>query len=188
MNISLAVILFMVSGCSFIDQSVQIRPVLEVASSNIGQGKEVALKVLDDREDPVIGNRGNGMVQGAAITLDQDVVELFQGSIQNILEQKSFKVIPYDTNAPLSVKVEIRTLKYDTSMGLWTGRNMANVSFKVLVNNNGSVYEKVYRGNSEIRTAFVASQETNQKILNLAVKESLQQLAKDDNLMEALVK
>ncbi len=128
------------------------------------------------------------MVAGAKITTSQDVVELFSNAIKQGLRQKGFEPIPFEDGRPTDLRVEIRTLDYDVSMGLWTGSNLAKASIKVLAHNAGKTYEKVYRGQGEIRTMWVASQETNAKIINAAVSEVLNKMFADQELLAFLAR
>lgn len=176
------------AGCTFIDQKVQIAPQMELAQVDIGHGKKVAMKVVDDREDSVIGKRGTGMVQGAKITTDQDIPQLFTDAITDGLRKKGFIPAPFAESESPNLRVDIRSIEYDVSMGLWTGSNMGKASIKVLAKNGNDTYEKVYRGQSEIRTAFVASQETNAKIINGAITEVLRKMFDDRELMDFIAR
>jgi uncharacterized lipoprotein YajG len=170
------------TGCTFIDQKVEIQPQLDgPLGGNLGNGKQVGLRVVDEREDFVLGKRGTGMVEGAKITTEQDVRQLFADSIAQGLRQSGFLPILELEGAPTAVRVEIRSLQYDVSMGLWTGSNMGKASIKVLANNAGKTYGHVYRGQKEIRTMWVASQETNAKIINGAVSDVLRNMFATNN-------
>lgn len=176
----------LLSGCTFIDQKVKLDPQFNVDESNVGQGKTVGIKVLDEREDSVIGKRSNAMYQGAKITTEQDIVGLFSDMIQDGLKKKGFEPTAYTDGNPASLKVEIRTLEYDTSTGLWTAGNMGKSAVKVIANNGGKEYEKVYRDEQEIRTVWVASQETNSKVINGAVSGVMTEMFDDEELFAFL--
>jgi uncharacterized lipoprotein YajG len=176
------------TSCAFIDQNVKITPSVEVAKSNIGNGRTVGIKVVDEREDSLIGKRGSAYGDAAAIKTDQDMVELFSVEISRGFENKGFEPVPYLEEIPVYVKVEIRSVEYDTSMGLWTAGNMANSAIKVIAYNESKNYEKMYRSQVEIRTAFVASQETNAKIINQAVSDVIEKMFQDEDLLSFLAK
>lgn len=180
------IFIILLSGCTFIDQKVKISPHLNIGTADIGKGKKVALDVLDEREDSLIGKRGTGMVRGAKIATDQDVVELFNTAVAEGLQRYGFSVVGRSEDVPTKLKVEIRSLNYDVTMGFWTGGNMGKASLKVVATVNDKIYEKMYRGEKEIRTAFVASQETNSKIINAAVSEVLESMFNDKQLLEFL--
>ncbi len=183
-------LIVLLSGCTFIDQKIKISPQFNIGASDIdigiGKGKKVALDVLDEREDFLIGKRGTGMIRGAKIVTDQDVVEIFNTVIAEGLQHYGFFVVGRSEDVPTKLKVEIRSLNYDVTMGFWTGGNMGKSSLKVVATVNDKIYEKMYRGEKEIRTAFVASQETNSKIINAAVSEVLEAMFRDKQLLEFL--
>jgi uncharacterized lipoprotein YajG len=181
------VLIILLSGCTFIDQTVKFNPQLNLQAVDIGKGKKIALDVLDDREDSTIGKRGTGMVRGAKISTDEDVVGIFQTAITDGLQKYGFVLAPNSEDVPTKLRVEIRNLNYDVTMGLWTGGNIGKASLKVTAF-NGSTYEKMYRGEKEIRTAFVASQETNSKIINAAVSQVLEEMFSDKELLVFLSK
>lgn len=82
---------------------------------------------------------------------------------------------------------ELRTLKYETAVGLWTGGNIGTAAIKVIATNpKGKTYEKSYRGQKEIRTAFVGSQETNAKVINGALNDVIAKIFEDKELMKFL--
>lgn len=114
--------------------------------------------------------------------------ELYTDAIQQGLRQKGFEPVPSRGGEPTVMRVEIRSLDYDVSAGLWTAGNHAKSSVKVVANNGDQNYERMYRGQSEIRTAFVASQETNSKIINAAISEVLNRMFEDKELLEFLAR
>ena len=184
--IMLILILVTASGCGFIRQSLIIDPTLNFSVSNIGQDQKVALRVLDEREDTAIGNRFAGFYRGGTITSKQDIDYLFKTWVSQGLERSGFAIEPYKDEIPVKLVVEIRNIGYNTEVGLLTGGNNAECSLKVRAENNDKTYEKMYRGRQEIRTFFVASQETNAKILNAAVSQALTNMFADESLLRFL--
>ena len=203
-NRLLIISILLMSGCAYIPQKVDINPNVMINKEDVGQGKKVAVKIIDDREDLAIGNRSGssnyGMIKGAAITAEQDITEVIKTEVFKGLTDKGFLPVVYVNNSSEEVadnqnvlKVSLRTLKYDTDMGLWTGGNIGKANIKALVskqekNYERNTYERSYQGLEEIRTAFVGSQETNAKVINGALKQSLEKLFNDADLMEALTK
>lgn len=176
-----------ISGCTYIDQKLTVNPDFSITGSNIGKNKEVALKVTDEREDSLVGDRGY-MYKGAKISSDQDMAQLFIDNITKGLQSFGFVVVPYDEQALDRLIVEIRAVKFEANMGFWTGGNTGTCSFKVKVINKEDTFEKMYRGDNEIRTAFAASQETISKVVNEAVEEALTNMFKDQQLLDFLAK
>lgn len=187
-HLIVVMVLSCLCACQYIPQDVKIAPTVEVTESNIGQGKLVAVQVLDERENSTIGKRGFGFETGATIATEQNVSQLFQTAVSEGLQRNGFKPVPDNVEAPTNLRVEIRTLNYDVAMGLWTGENSAESAVKVEATNGEARYEKMYRGRSAIRTVFHASQETNTKIINAAINDVLDTMFADRKLLEFLAR
>ncbi len=190
-HVASGLLMLSMTGCAFIDQQLRVEPHLTVVPSNIGEGKQVALRVIDDRQEQLIGKRGyhsgtyggvyGGLTGGAKISTDQDLAEVIRAVVRDGLRQKGFEPVD-DNRADRSLKVELRALAYDTSVGLMTGGNLGKASVKVLASRSGATYEKTYHSQQEIRTFFVASQETNAHVINAALSEALDKLFADADL------
>ena len=181
------VVLIFFTGCAYIDQNLRVDPVVSVSSSNIGKGKEIDVEVIDDREDQIIGKRHDGYgLAGAKITTDQDLVDVLKESVYSAFQAKGFHPVS-DKNITTTVKVQLRSLAYDTAVGLWTGGNIGKATIKVVAtNSDGKTFEKNYRGQKEVRTVFVGSQETNAKVINEAFSEAIQRMFEDEELLKFL--
>lgn len=175
------------SGCAFIDQSLRIAPQPTVSQVDIGHGARVALRVIDDRQEQMIGKRGYAYTGGAKISTDQDLAEVLRGVFVDGLRRKGFEPVgSNDVGIPL--RVELRALSYDTTMGVLTGGNIGKAAVKVIATQpSGKTYEKTYRGQREIKTVFIGSQETNAAVINGALNDALDQIFSDEDLWNFLV-
>ena len=180
------IITMLVAGCAYIDQNLQVAPTTNIATSSIGSGKPVELKVVDDRDQTIIGRRGSAYGPAAKIQTNQDLAGLLREAVADGLRRKGFALA--QTGSPASsMRVELRTLAYDASMGLWTAGNVGSAVVKVIATApSGKTYEKSYRGQREIRTAFVGSQETNANVINDALSDALDQVFSDEELLKNL--
>ncbi len=176
-----------VVGCAYIDQNVKVNPTISLAKSDIGKGKKVSVQIIDDREEQIIGKRRDGYgLAGAKITTDQDLVEVLKVPIFEGLSAKGF-LPTQELDNTIALKVELRSLAYDNAVGLWTGGNIGKATIKVVATNAvGKTYEKNYRGQKEIRTFFVGSQETNAKVINGAFEEAILRMFEDEELLKFL--
>jgi uncharacterized lipoprotein YajG len=180
-------VLLVVGGCAYIDQNLKVSPIVEIASVDIGAGKKVCLRIVDDREEQLIGKRAGGYGIGMAkISTDQDLAELLKNIISDGLRKKGFEPVA-ENETLLVMRVELRALAYDTAVGLWTGGNIGKAVVKVVASKpSGKTFEKSYRGQKEIRTIFVGSQETNSKVINGALDEVIKKVFEDKELLNFL--
>ncbi len=185
-KIGIIFFVILLSGCAYIDQNLRVTPQLYVTETNIGQGKQVALRVIDDRDEQLIGKRGVQYLPGGKISTDQDLAEVLKESFRDGLCKKGFVVVGED-ESNLLMKAELRSLEYITSMGFWTGGNIGTAVVKIIATKpSGKTYEKTYRSQKEVRTAFVGSQETNAKVVNGALTDTMNKVFEDRELFKFL--
>lgn len=185
--LGLILCIFLLGSCAFIDQNLKVNPTVNYVSSTVGNGKKVGVRVVDERTDQFIGKRMTGYGYGAAkITTDQDLVAVLKDAILRGLQAKGFETTEFD-QSPANARVELRSLQYDASIGLWTGGNIGKAAIKIVATNSlGKTYEMTYRGQKEIRTAFVGSQETNTNVVNGALTEAIEEIFLDEKLLNFL--
>lgn len=182
----LFLLILSLGGCAYIDQNLRVTPQVSIAQENIGQGKKVALSVVDDRDEQLIGKRGIQFFPGGKISTDQDLVEVIRDAFIEGLHNKGFELAG-ENESNLLVKAELRSLAYTTVMGLWTGGNVGIAVVKVIANQpSGKTYEKTYRSQKQIRSVFVGSQETNAKVVNQALADALNKVFEDKELLKFL--
>lgn len=178
------------SGCAVTPQTVVVEPTLEVAPSDIGKGYSVAVYVVDERTSTEIGNRGMGM-KGAAITTSNDMVSVFGDAIvQNMtklgFDAKVVQSLAESEYEPTVLRVDIRAIDYETSMGFWTGGIQVRGLLKATAARNERTYEKLYRVDDEKRVMVVPGADSNAEMINTAISALLQKLFDDLSLIKFL--
>lgn len=185
-KLGLFLLIFYLAGCAYIDQNLRVTPQIVIEEMNIGKGKQVALRSVDDRSEQLIGKRGVQYFPGGKISTEQDLSDILKDAFIVGLRKKGF--VPVGENeSTLLVKVELRSLSYDTAMGFWTGGNIGTAVVKVIATQpTGKTYEKTYRSQKEIRTVFVGSQETNAKVINESLANAINKVFEDRELLDFL--
>jgi uncharacterized lipoprotein YajG len=189
MRLILVVLLCLVSaGCAYIDQNLKVDPEASVTSDNIGGGRKIAVRVIDDRDEQLIGKRGAQFLPGGKISSKQDLAEVLEEDVREGLLRKGFEPVK-EHETGLLMKVELRSLEYNSSMGLWTAGNIGTAVIKVTATApSGKIYEETYRSESEVRTAFISSQVTNARVVNNALSEAINKIFEDRELVEFLAR
>ena len=187
-----AVLLFitLITGCAFTPQTVVIEPTLEVPASNIGEGRNISVYVVDERTSTTLGRRGSGALRGAAITTEQDMATVFQSSIVENLNVMGFNATSVNegTADPGSslLRVDIRSLEYETSMGFWTGGVHTRGSMKATATREASSYDHLYRVDEEKRVMVVPGADSNALMINATCSAVLQEMFNDVALFKFL--
>ncbi len=178
------------SGCAFTPQVVQIQPELDIAKSNIGGGAAVAVYVVDERDNKELGRRGTGAMKGAAITTEQDMATVFSDAIVAGLRDKGFEASATSSAAAPGhgalLRVDIRNIEYETSMGFWTGGVHVRGSMKGTASKSGESYDDFYQIDDEKRVVVVPGADSNEQMINATVSALIQELFNDVELFEFL--
>ena len=177
------------TGCAFTPQTVVIDPTVEVPAGNIGEGRNVSVYVVDERTTTELGRRGVGM-RGAAITTEQDIATVFQTSIVENLNAMGFNATAAtegmtDPGSSL-LRVDIRSIDYETSMGFWTGGVHTRGSMKATATRDARNYENLYRVDEEKRVMVVPGADSNAQMINATASAILQELFNDVALFRFL--
>ncbi|MBI5410069.1 MAG: hypothetical protein HZA14_11940 [Nitrospirae bacterium] len=179
--------IFFAGGCAYMTQTAELNPTLEVKESTIGQGKKVAVEVVDEREDVTLGRRASAYGQAAPITSNQDMVQIFKPRILEGLQKMGFKPISSAENESRSLRVEIRLIQYVSTPSLVTFNSSAKATLGVIAHNAKEIYEKKYRVSSkEIQTIVVPTADKNTALINEAASNVLLELFRDQNLFDFL--
>ena len=175
-------VLVVASGCAFNPQQASLAPVLNVAESKEGAGIAVSLRVLDERPSKSLGRRGTVYGAAAEITSAEEVGAVVQRYITDGLKRKGFEVVEWnDTRSP-RLTVELRLLEYSTSTGFWTGGVQIQGTLKAIAGKDGKTYEQMYRSDKQERVAVVPTAEVNERWINDALTDVLNQLFQDSAL------
>ena len=105
----------MLSACAFTAHEVEITAKAPTGTSSVGAGIAVYLQVIDDRDSPVVGQRGAGM-QGADITAPQLMPTLVR-ELTAGLEAKGFRVLSSDAGADVELEARMRAFKFFIETG-----------------------------------------------------------------------
>jgi uncharacterized lipoprotein YajG len=178
--------LLMFNACAFVPQKAELRPWINVSQSKVGNDLTLSVTVVDERPETDLGHRGAAYGKAASITNDQDVAAIISAKIIEGLRLQGFNANSEQNASPLSLKVEIRLISYDTSTGFFTGGIQTKATLKAYANNNGKIYEKTYRFEQEERVVIVPTAAANEQMINETLSAAIQKLLDDTELIKHL--
>ena len=174
-----------VFGCAFRSQTVTLEPSVDVSSQSIGNQQTIVVQVVDERTNTELGRRGNGALRGAAIKTDADIEAVFSESIINNLRTMGYNAVPADTpGTGVVMRVDVRSIEYETSSGFFTGGVHARGAMKVTATRNQTSYDRLYRVDEEKRTVVVPGANANSRQINTTVSALIQELFDDPALFD----
>lgn len=175
----------MLAGCTFQHQAVKIQPQVDVARSDLGKGRKVLVRVVDERPKTTLGTRGARGV-GADMTIDGEVTEVFRSAIEEGLSRQGFAT----TQDPLEerqLRVELRNLDYDVIVGFWAGTLKVDTTLKGICQQGAArPYEGMYRGEFTESVQVVQGAEANNSYVSDSVSKAINSLLGDGELLRCL--
>jgi|SRR6185369_2069458 uncharacterized lipoprotein YajG len=173
------------AGCAWVHQDATLKLDPAITPSSIGRDATVAVKVLDHRRSKMIGYRGLDS-KNAEITTDQDIAALFQAKILEGLSRKGFKAVAYGEQPGRSLTVEIRQIEYKTDMDFWKGIIQAEAAINAWSVGEDESYQRIYRGQRKDTSMEAPGAKTNERLINGAISDALQNLFEDERLIRFL--
>lgn len=174
------------ASCAFTPQAVYLRPQLPAMKTSVGQGKAVAVTVVDERPRSTLGTRGAKGV-GADITLKEDLASMLRPAVADSLRQRGFNPVIDKPADGRELRIEVRTLDYTLTQGLLAGNLRTECSLKaVCILGHTRPYENFYRGEHTQTALVIPSGSANEAYINDAVSKALEPLLQDSELMQCL--
>lgn len=175
----------LLGGCTFSQQAVKITPQVTVAQSNVGEGRQVRVTVVDERPKTTLGTRGAKGV-GADMTIDGNIVAIFQTAVEDGLRRQGF-VPTQDASESRELRAEIRNLDYGVITGFWAGTLKVDCSLKGICRRGSErPYERLHRGEFTESIQVVQGDEANDRYVSEAVSKAVNALLTDQELIRCL--
>lgn len=175
----------MAAGCTFKHQAVKIQPTVDIAQSDLGKGRKVLVRVVDERPKTTLGTRGARGV-GADMTVEGDVTRILKSSIEEGLLKQVF-VLTQDTLEERQLRVELRNLDYDVIVGFWAGTLKVDTTLKgVCQHGSTRPYEGMHRGQFTESVQVVQGAAANNDYVSDSVSKAMNSLLADQELMRCL--
>jgi uncharacterized lipoprotein YajG len=170
------------AGCAWVSQTATLKLEPRTLPSKVGQGRTVAVRVVDRRPTHTIGYRGLDS-KNAAITTKQNLADLFQQKLLESLAGKGFTAIPYDGAPGRLLLVEVREIEYTTDMEFWKGIVRAEAELVASMVKDGVKFEQAYLAERKETAMEAPSAKANERLINDAVSGALQKLLEDERLL-----
>ena len=177
-----------IQGCAFTPQKANLTPTVNVTVSNEGKNVAVGVRVLDERASKSLGHRGTAYGAAAEITEEQDLAVVVKQQLVEGLRKKGFNPVEFNASKEPRLTIEIRLLEYTTSQGFWTGGVHVKGALKASALRAAENYEHFYRSEKEERVVIVPTAESNEKLINSALSDLLNQVFEDTALFQFLAK
>ena len=168
------------SACALSPQQVALTPALSSLAVGSGQGRTLAIVVKDQRDTPVVGDRG-GLYSGTShITLSGDVPALLQDQLAKLFQARGFVM---DDQAGLQLELYLDELIYrvEKQEVLQQVRIVASISVKAVT--EYATFNNRFRAQKIEQVLRYPSEEQNAAWLNDVVQTALTRALTDQGLL-----
>ena len=168
----------LLTGCAYNAHNTKIAITTPTVATDVADGTELSLDVLDDRDSEVIGKRM--VVGGGKITAD-NLMPLLETALLQGFKAKGFNIVSNDRSSSRLV-VKLRAFKYEISQGFFTGGEDISVVLKVDAKKSGKELNKTYRFSNEERKIIYSGAGGLNEDLNKALNACVAKLLNDGEL------
>ncbi|HCO43279.1 MAG TPA: hypothetical protein DIT63_04050 [Gammaproteobacteria bacterium] len=178
------VLALLVAACSTAPQRLDLKPTIDVAARNIGQGTPVAVQVVDRR--PLTEAQRNGAVTG--IDPAVNVVDVVYREATLALERLGFAVEPAPTPLANTLTLEVLQITYDLSSAVMKKTVFVDADIRAAAVAGHASYTTTYRAHQEQEVAFHPAPALSQRLVNQTVSNALTRAFADPQLMGTLAR
>ncbi len=179
-------IFFINSGCVH-RHEVVIDPKVFVKPSPLGKGKTIYLKVVDSRPNKNIYKReGNFKTNKVQIVADSSFEDSITKSLRRGFQDLGFRVKSRPRSGSTNLKIFIMETKFSMFADTSGFHQQMRVGFKVSIKIEKRNYTQVYRDVQKVSQKVPFGRFLNQRLINLAISQSLQKIFSDSKLLNIL--
>ncbi len=162
-----------------------IAPEVPYTSSSVGDGVTLALQVIDDRDDVVVGKRAP-RIDAGDITA-KNIIPALERELKKGLEAKGFEALSAQSDADAEFEARLTNFNYFIVSGLyrWESENIW-VVINIEAKKRGKAFERRYRVHTKEPIYLAATGTVLDQKLNAALSEVLAKIMRDAELMSFL--
>ena len=167
---------------------VNLAPKINVATSNEGKNIAIGIRVVDERPSKSLGRLTSAYGSAAEITSTEDLDKVIKAQLIDALQKKGFNPVEFSATKEPRLTIEIRLLEYSTSNGIGSDGVYVKGALKASAIRASDNYEHLYRSENleHVIWAPMATAEFNEKLINSALTELLNQVFIDKELFKFL--
>lgn len=183
----IAVLALALAGCAHSPQQLDPTPRLTSEISPVGQGQQVAVRIVDGRSSPTLGTRGGLYPETSAVIVPgAKLLPKLQAQAEAAVRLLGFTPSPNAFNAP-QLTLTLADLKYQSPKeGLYVTEANIGATFRVEVQNGGRRYTGRYGATLNQRFGMAPNEQTNTKLVSDVLSDALTRVFKDQNIGQLL--
>ena len=175
-------------GCSLNHQYLRIDPEVKVTEAQIGDGKEVGLRVSDSRSDKKLGEVGDPDRKMVDVWVEEDPSPAIYEQVKQALTRMGFSVQPYSETMDRTLDIKIRSLELKSVKKPLTFDTELRAAVAAHAVNAAEYYDRQFNVRTRKDGAAPPYEKDSTLLVNTAVSQALEDLLADEQLLAMLAR
>ena len=188
LTIAVVALLTGAQGCSLKPQYLRIDPEVKVTEAQIGDGKEVGLRVSDSRSNKKLGEVGDPDRKMVDVRVDEDPSPAIYERVKQALTAQGFSVEPFNETMDRTLDVQIRNLELQSVKKPLTFDTELRAEVAAHAVNSNEYYDRQFNVRTRKDGAAPPFEKDSTQLVNTAVSQALEDLFADEELLAILAR
>ena len=175
-------------GCSLNHQYLRIDPEVKVTQAQIGDGKEVGLRVSDSRSNKKLGEVGDPDRKMVDVRVDEDPSPAIYERVRRALIRLGFAVQPYDNSMDRTLDIKLLSLQLESVKKPLTFDTELRVEVAAHTVNSTAYYDQQFNVRTRKTGAAPPYEKDSTLLVNTAVSQALEDMLADQELLNMLAR
>lgn len=175
-------------GCSLKTQYLRIDPEVKVKEAQIGNGKEIGLRISDARSDKKLGEVGDPDRKMVDVRVDEDPSPAIYERVKQALTAQGFSVHPYSETMDRTLDIKIRKLELQSLKKPLTFDTELRAEVAAHATNSMQYYDRQFNVRTRKDGAAPPFEKDSTLLVNAAVSQALEDLLADEELLAMLAR
>jgi uncharacterized lipoprotein YajG len=175
-------------GCSLKTQYLRIDPDVKVKATQIGNGKEIGLRISDARSDMKLGEVGDPDRKMVDVRVDQDPSPAIYERVKQALTGQGFSVKPYSEAMDCTLDIKILKLELQSVKKPLTFDTELRAEVAAHAVNANDYYDRQFNVRTRKDGAAPPFEKESTQLVNTAVSQALEDLLADEEMLAMLAR
>lgn len=174
------------AGCALSPQSIDVQPVANVKTTNIGQNRSVQVLAVDSRDQLAFGTRGGVYKETSLVQPANDVKTAIENAVRQGLQEQGFNAFNPDADAT-RLEVRLEQLDYVPEQGSVVNAVTVSLTLKGEASRPDVSYTGTYKSSVEHDVPMTPSANRNQQMINEILSGAITRMLEDPKMQDFLL-
>jgi len=185
---AVAVLLMGTQGCSLKTQNLRIDPTVKVKESQIGDGRNIGVRVTDDRADKKLGEVGDPDRKMVDVRVEEDPSPAIYNQVKQALNKMGFSVQPFSNAMVSTLEIKIVNLELQSVKQPLTFDTELRAEVAAHVANGSEYYDRQFSVRTRKEGVAPPFERDSTQLVNTALSQALEDMLSDQDLLAMLAR